>query len=480
MENEITQNDDFFSFLIDKLSFADLVSLSETNQKFSNEIKSRIKELCILYEAPFVNSIQELGMSFWTSANRQLKEACSRGDRRMIELSLKHSAVKISEAAYQAAKHGHFDIMDQIISLDPNSSNIGYGIVKSGNLEEFTRFIDTFKLNKEHYDYAITSSPHKNNFISLFQGIDKAIIYNDNEKELYLEYGLPKDLWNYTSYNDDKFPNKFGEVMDSIIFSDDDVIKIQKTRFDNDLFMVTQPMRGRYRRLSDYVFFPDKTFKGRSFESMQYTFAKFLPDRFREISWDVIFPGAIMYCYKHNKNIDFMIEHYNRETERFIKIWHVFAAIYYLRWDLLDRLNFTPDMLTRVEAGFLAVKHPLIMKFLYPMIDIESAFYMALESDRPKMAMYLFDKLDPNKFLKHGIKGVILIGQSLECWKLFVPVVKTIDDEIPFIPSSLLFVRYLYKNGYLNGKQDLIRKNIQRYWSDSPIGIFLEEKFPNL
>lgn len=233
------------------------------------------------------------------------------------------------------------------------------------------------------------------------------------------------------------------------------------------------------------------TKRGEYLEAIQYTLVKWHPDKFLQISWPVILPKCILYCYKRGKHLDLMIDEYYHETERFVKIWHVFGAIYYRRFEYLERLNFDISMLTNPEISILCVKHPLIMRLLESRIDPLAAFHHAITSDKPKMTSYLRDKIDSSgeRVLSYSwefLGKLPFHAESLEIWKLF-PLLFTYpkrDEEkgyANFIPKELPFVKYLDEKGFLS--EDKISVAINRYQIKNPyhpILKYLKEKYPNL
>lgn len=468
--------------MIPRLSLSELINLSETRSDWSREIRNRLNDLAILYNVPYAKSIQELGLNLWISANRNLKDACERGDHRMIDVALGKDAVKLSNAAYHAAKNGNFSIMEEMLELGANPGKIVKGLIKGKYTDELLLFLNRtgITLSTEHMNQIRAYGAQD----MMFMVTNKHHL-NDEAKDLFEKYGLPNDLWAYTEYKIANFITKWNKIRYTHVFSDEPHLVMGKTRFDDQEekifygFISTIPIIGENKYLINYIPFPDKTLIGSILEVLQYVFAKFLPERFREISWPVILPKCVMYCYKHIKHIDLLLDEYHVETERFIKIWHIFSALYYLQFDFLDSLDFQPEMLTVVEASILAVKHPLIMKILETRIDLRTAFYQALISDRKRMGLYLLDSLgEEGKYFYYGIMNITIRAESLECWNTFVPIIFLVGEEdIVETPQELIFFKILFEKQYIN--EELAEETIRNIsYSDphNPIIKFLREK----
>lgn len=236
LEVSLQEHPDFFSFLVNDLSLTDLVALAKTNKKFDQELKSRLREVAILHRTPFANSVEEIGLSLWESANHQLNNACKRGDLRMIEISLENDAVKVTKAGYEAAKNGHFDIMNQMLELGANPGEVAKGLAKRGYLEELTEFLGKYPMTNDYVKeiFIVVRAYNPERDVQFFPDIVNLKSYKI-PKDLFKEYGVPENMWNYVVYKKKKIAafHYMLSNIDVVVYDTDQRDYRRPTRFND-------------------------------------------------------------------------------------------------------------------------------------------------------------------------------------------------------------------------------------------------------
>jgi hypothetical protein len=320
-------------------------------------------------------------------------------DERMVANALERKASRGTEAAYQAAKKGDFDTMKFFMdNMGAKEYKVLQGLVKGGHKEKFFEIY-----NEDNY-----LAGNKNKFLmtlSLAYGhniFDVEIIIPRKDEE---QAGDMNDR--EISLSNILFRKEYTNILSRIPFLDE--IGYHKNKKSIRSVIGTYGAYDSVQGNTYLAVLKLNPWKLKEHENITETKIPHLK---------MIHPSVCLYCFKHGLMIDKLKSIYISSSSPQRSGWFLYAAIYYLRFDIADEFEEDVKELGPV-ISILAAKDPRIYNYLSSKgiaIENDDVLNFSCYYDRPKMVSYLVDEK------KVSVKAIHLQictqANSIECFEI--------------------------------------------------------------